>query len=231
MALVLESSRVDWGRMPGPYYQGSRVGEEAGRRKTGSRHSEAQRLEGKRQEKAFEQAMIKSPMGVIYEAQPAAEPGKSVIFKTMNSVTGELGSDRVFSASVVEVLKPEFFNVASETRSEDYQHPIPRLKKDKVKRGYAHHGKPENLGVWRTVMAKTKDEWTFVHITFPSEDHSDSDLDVVWSLRAPHCWVVVSLSLSSCQYCCIEYRLCFRLFSLSLSIAVVESEPNIYCQR
>jgi len=89
-----------------------------------------QRLEGKRQEKAFEQAMIESPMGDIYEAQPAAEPGKTVIFKTMGSVTGELGSDGVFGASVVEVLKPEFFTVTSETRSEDYQHPIPRLKID-----------------------------------------------------------------------------------------------------
>lgn len=143
-----------------------------------------QRLEGKRQEKAFEQAMIKSPMGGIYEAQLAAEPGKSVVFKTMNSVTGELGSDGAFGASVVEVLKPEFFTVASETRSEGYQHPISRLKKDKVKRGYAHHGRPENLGVWTTVMAKTKDAWTFVHISFPSEDLSDSDLDVAESLRA-----------------------------------------------
>jgi len=84
-----------------------------------------QRLEGKWQEKVFEQAMIESPMGGIYEAQPLAEPGKSVIFKTINSVTGELGTDGVFGTSVVEVVKPEFFTVTSETRSEDYQHPIP----------------------------------------------------------------------------------------------------------
>jgi len=32
--------------------------------------------------------MIEPPMGGIYEAYPAAEPGKSVIFKTVNSVTG-----------------------------------------------------------------------------------------------------------------------------------------------
>ena len=32
--------------------------------------------------------------------------------------------------------------------------------------------------IW-TVVAKTKDEWTFIHISFPSEDSSDSDLDVV----------------------------------------------------
>ena len=70
------------------------------------------------------------------------------------------------------VLKPEFFAIAPEARSEDYRHPIPRLRKDKVNRGYAHHGKT-------TVMAKTKNEWTFVHISFPSEDPSDSDLDLV----------------------------------------------------
>src|SRR5258706_2637881 len=92
---------------------------------------------------------------------------------------GGFGPDGVFGASVVEVLRPELLAVAPEARSEGYQHPIPRLKKDKVKRGYAHHGKTENLGVWRAVVAKTKDEWTFVHISFPSEDHSDSDLDVV----------------------------------------------------
>jgi len=41
-------------------------------------------------------------------------------------------------------FKPELFAVAPEARSEDYQHPIPRLKKDKEKRGYVHHGKTEN---------------------------------------------------------------------------------------
>ena len=50
-----------------------------GQRKDWKRYSEAQqRLEGKGQEKSFEQAMIGSPMGGIYEAQPAAEPRKSV---------------------------------------------------------------------------------------------------------------------------------------------------------
>ena len=47
-----------------------------------------QRLEEKRQEKAFEQTMIESPMGGIYEAQAAAEPGESVVFKTMNLLSG-----------------------------------------------------------------------------------------------------------------------------------------------
>ena len=47
-----------------------------------------QRLVEKRQEKAFEQAMIESPMGGIYEAQAAAEPGESVVFKTMNLLSG-----------------------------------------------------------------------------------------------------------------------------------------------
>ena len=67
-----------------------------------------QRVEEKRQEKAFEQAMIESPMGGIYEAQAAVEPGESVVFKTMNSLSGS-DTGGVFGASVVEVLKPEFF--------------------------------------------------------------------------------------------------------------------------
>ena len=62
-----------------------------------------QRLEVKRQEKAFEQAMNESPMGGIYEAQAAAEPGESVVFKTMNSLGGS-DTSGVFGASVVEVL-------------------------------------------------------------------------------------------------------------------------------
>jgi len=37
----------------------------------------------------------------------------------------------------------ELFAVAPEARSEGYQHPIPRLKKDNVKKGYAHHWKAE----------------------------------------------------------------------------------------
>ena len=45
---------------------------------------------------------------------------------------------------------------------EGYRHPIPRLKKDKVKRGDAHQGRR------RTCSG-----------SFPSEDPSDSDLDVV----------------------------------------------------
>ena len=134
-----------------------------------------QRLVEKRQEKAFEQEMIESPMGGIYEAQAAAEPGESVVFKTMNLLSGSgrgpggesNNTGGVFGASVVEVLKPEFFIVAPEEIFEHYQHPIPRLKKDKVKRCYAHHGKAENLGVWTTVMARTKNDWTLVHISFP----------------------------------------------------------------
>ena len=87
----------------------------------------------------------------------------------------------VFGALVVEVLKPKFFIVAPEERSEYYQHPIPRLKKDEVKRCYAHHGKAENLGVWTTVMARTKNDWTFVHISFPLDNSSDLDVGIITS--------------------------------------------------
>ena len=52
------------------------------------------------------------------------------------------------------VLKPEFFFATPEARSEHYQHPIPPA---------------ENLGVW-TIVARTKDEWTFVHISFPLDN-------------------------------------------------------------
>ena len=72
-----------------------------------------QRLEEKWQEKAFEQAMIEFPVGGIYEAQAAAEPGESVVFKTMNLLSGSgcgpggesNDTSGVFGASVVEVLK------------------------------------------------------------------------------------------------------------------------------
>jgi len=52
----------------------------------------------------------------IFEAQPAAEPGESIIFKTMNSLTG---------ASVVEVLKPEFLllHLVQERRIINIHHP------------------------------------------------------------------------------------------------------------
>ena len=69
-----------------------------------------QRLVEKQQEKAFEQAMIESPMGGIYEAQAAAEPGESDVFKTTNLLSGsgrgpggesnDIGG--VFGASVVK---------------------------------------------------------------------------------------------------------------------------------
>ena len=72
-----------------------------------------------------------------------------------------------FETVVVEVLKTELFTIEPYERCADYQHDVPRLKKDKVKRGFAHIGKMENLGVWATVIAKPKDEWTFVHISFP----------------------------------------------------------------
>ena len=49
----------------------SQVAEKTGRGK----------LEAYTQKKFFEQAMIESPMGGICEAQPAAEPGESVIFQ------------------------------------------------------------------------------------------------------------------------------------------------------
>ena len=87
----------------------------------------------------------------------------------------------VFGASVVEVLKPEFFIVAPEERSEHYQHPIPRLKKDKVKRCCAHRGKAENSGVWTTVMARTKNGWTLVHISFPLDNSSGLDVGIITS--------------------------------------------------
>jgi len=147
-----------------PYYRGSQVAEKTGRGKTGSRYSEATALGGEKTGESLRVSDGRVSYGGIYEAQPAAKPGESVIFKTMNLATGGLGPDGVFGASVVEVLKPEYFAAAPEARSEGCQHPIPRLKKDKVKRGYVHHGKTENLGVWRTVVAKTKDEWTFIHI-------------------------------------------------------------------
>ena len=77
--------------------------------------------------------MIESPMGGIYEVQAAAEPGESVVFKTMNLPSGSgrgpegesNDTSGVFGASVVEVLKPEFFIVLPEEGSEHYQHPIP----------------------------------------------------------------------------------------------------------
>jgi len=93
-------------------------------------------------------------------------------------MTRPLGDWVLMGYLVVEFLIRNFA-VASKAISEGCQHPIPRLKKDKVKRGYAHHGKTENLGVWKTVVAKTKDEWTFIHISFPSEDPSDSDVEIV----------------------------------------------------
>jgi hypothetical protein len=128
-----------------------------------------QRLEGKREEKASEQAMIESPIGGIFEAQVAAKPRESTISKRINTPTG---------ASVVEVLKPEFFNVKFDTRTEYYQHPPYRLKKDKVKRGYTYSGKVEKLDIWTTVMSKTKEEWIFIHISFPTEASLDSESNV-----------------------------------------------------
>ena len=64
--------------------------------------------------------MIESAMGSIYEAQAAAEPRESVVFKTMDLLSGSGSGLRgesndtggVFGALVVEDLKPEFFIVA-----------------------------------------------------------------------------------------------------------------------
>jgi len=72
--------------------------------------------------KAFEQATIESPMGGVYRAQAAAEPGESVVCKKMNSLTGS-DTGGVFGALVVEVLKLELFIVAPEETSEHCQHP------------------------------------------------------------------------------------------------------------
>jgi len=103
-----------------------------------------QRMEEKRQEKAFEQAILEGPMGGIYEAQPYAENDESIVFRTMKLRGG-------FAASVVEVLKAEMFVVAPESgpnsKIGDYVNHPPRIKTDKVKQGYAHNGREENLGV------------------------------------------------------------------------------------
>ena len=117
--------------------------------------------------------MIESPMGGIYEAQAAVEPGESIVFKTMNLLSGSgcgpggesNDTGGAFGTSVVEVLKPEFFIVAPEERSERYQHPIPRLKKDKVKRCYAHHGKQR---IWVFGQLSWPEPRTIGHsFTFP----------------------------------------------------------------
>jgi len=85
--------------------------------------------------------MVKSLMGGIYEAQPAAEPGESVIFKTMTRPLGDWVLMEYLVHRWWKFLIRNIFAVAPEARSEGCQHPIPRLKKgDKVKRGYAHHG-------------------------------------------------------------------------------------------
>ena len=71
--------------MSSPHHLGSEVAEKTGGGKVGGRCSEATVLEEKRQEKAFEQAMIESPMDVIYGAQAAAE-SESLLFQ--NSLSG-----------------------------------------------------------------------------------------------------------------------------------------------
>ena len=104
---------------------------------------------------------------------------------------------------MVDVLKPEFFIVAPEEGSEHYQHPVPQLKEGKVKRCYAHHGKAENIygclmGVWTAVMARTKNDWTFVHIFFPVGNSSGSDVGIITSRTG---WIF----FSSCR---IQKPLC-----------------------
>jgi len=72
-----------------PYYEEARLRKRRAEERLEADTQKQQRLEGKRQEKAFEQAMVESPMGDIYEAQPAAEPGESVIFKNMTQPLGD----------------------------------------------------------------------------------------------------------------------------------------------
>jgi len=80
--------------MSSPHHRGSEIAETTGGGKIGGRCSEAQRLEEKRQ---VEQA---SPIaGGIYEAQAAAEPGESVVFKTIYSLSGS-DTGGVIGASV-----------------------------------------------------------------------------------------------------------------------------------
>ena len=67
--------------MSSRHHRGSEIAERAGRGKVGGRCSEATVLEGEAAGKAFEQAMIESPMGGIYEAQAAAEFGEPVVSK------------------------------------------------------------------------------------------------------------------------------------------------------
>jgi len=53
-----------------------------------------------------------------------------------------------------------------------YENPPPRLKKDKLKREReAMHiiGGRRNMGAWTAVVAETKDDWTFIPISFPSD--------------------------------------------------------------
>ena len=81
----------------------------------------------------------------------------------------------------------------------------------------------ENLGVWEDFVAKTKDEWTFVHNSFHGE---------IFQTRTLYLhWITVSLSLSSSQYCRIEFSV-QALLSLSLFLwaAAVESKPDFYCK-
>ena len=80
-------------------------------------------LEEKWQDKAFEQAMIESPIGGICEAQAAAEL-ESLLFQN-NELAHRI---RYWWSIWLEGLKPEFFIVAPEDRSENYQHQIPQLK-------------------------------------------------------------------------------------------------------
>jgi len=110
--------------MSSPHHLGSEVAEKTGGGKIGGRCSEATVLEEKRQEKAFEQAMIESPMDGIYEAQAAAE-SESLLFQTRSA-------DQI----LVEYLVGSCFLLSHpkiDDRSEHYQHQILQLKKDKVK--------------------------------------------------------------------------------------------------
>ena len=70
--------------MSSPHHLGSEIAEKTGGGKVGGRCSEATVLE-KRQGKAFEQAMIESPMDGICEVQAAAE-SESLLFQ--NSLSG-----------------------------------------------------------------------------------------------------------------------------------------------
>ena len=81
-----------------------------------------ERLEQKLQDKELHEAMLSSPIGLLYETLPAAEEGKSHVFLDLKA------------GWWVECLMSDFFLSSSSLsgcREEDYcAMPLPRLLKD-----------------------------------------------------------------------------------------------------